>query len=744
MIHIERTSSPNSLKSPLVEQARRDAEKFYKPKIQKRKQLHHKFFPLTSKLPSFGEELSAVFNGKCAFCESYLSTADYTYMDRFRPKSGAIGLDGKSSPDHYWWLAYEWSNLYFVCLACNKVRGQRFPVSGTRAKSRTIGDALRKELPLLLDPCDDFPEDHLVFDEKGFVASDSKQGRTTIETFGLNRGPLVSGRGEALASLKSKWLAAVAQGSKAFTSELYEDLASEKLSYLGLRRQCLQRWSGELIRTKPRLRKRVEPFLSFRTAITQQTTKPTAKAEQTALKKTFARFKKYQDSQDSYSVEKESQKNSYYLKSRFIERIEIRNFKVIKDLKLEFSVDVQEQGSWLLLLGENGTGKTTVLAALALALMGDKQRRRFLVEHKLKASNFVRFGTRAGTVKVYLTAASEPIILGFNRSSAHFNTNSKEPKVLLLGYGATRLLPPESSKPPVRGLSSSEAPSCKADNLFNPFSPLNDAEEWLWDLPKVEFDVIARGLKRLLLLDKENLMKDTKQPGKILVKGYRSEVPLDEMSAGYQSVVALTADVMSVLWLRWKTMEHAEGIVLVDEIDAHLHPRWKMQIVSRLRAAFPRLQFIVTSHDPLCLRGLHSGEVVVMKRTEHGIPIAITDLPAPNSLRVDQILTSEFFGLNSTVDPELEQTFARYYKLLALRNPSAKQQAEITKLKTQLESSQQLGVTRRERIMLEAADQFIAEQDTVSDIKRREGLKKETRDKILKMWKTTQNVGEKA
>jgi hypothetical protein len=90
MIHIERTSSSNSLNSPLVEQARRDAEKFYKPKIQKRKQLHHKFFPLTSKLPGFGEELSAVFNGKCAFCESYLSTAA-------TPK----GSSAYSRRDHY-------------------------------------------------------------------------------------------------------------------------------------------------------------------------------------------------------------------------------------------------------------------------------------------------------------------------------------------------------------------------------------------------------------------------------------------------------------------------------------------------------------------------------------------------------------------------------------------------------------------------------------------------------------------
>ena len=269
-------------------------------------------------------------------------------------------------------------------------------------------------------------------------------------------------------------------------------------------------------------------------------------------------------------------------------------------------------------------------------------------------------------------------------------------------------------------------------------------ESWLCSLREPDFNFISEGLKQLLLLEKEQLIKDPKNKGRILVKGYRSQVPLDEMSAGFQSVVALAADVMSVLRLRWETMELAEGIVLIDEIDAHLHPRWKMQIVSRLRKAFPRLQFVVTSHDPLCLRGLHAGEVVVMKRDHRRRPIAITDLPAPDSLRVDQILTSEFFGLNSTVEPEIDEAFKRYYKLLAIRQPSPEQQEEIAKLKSDLRISQQLGTTRRERVMLEAVDTFLAQQDVISDEQRRAGMKQETKDKILELWKTAKPIGQEA
>jgi predicted ATPase len=741
MIHIERKPELPSLSLESVQKARKEAEKFYDPtRAHDRRQKHHKFLPLTTRVQGFREQLHAAFNSKCAFCESYIKLTDFSCMDRYRPKSGAIGLDGSPSGDHYWWLAYEWSNLYLVCLPCNKIRGDRFPVGKTRAAPRSMGKDLLTEEPLFLDPCYDFPEDHLVFDEKGIVASDAQKGQITIDILGLNRTPLVQARKEVVESMKEMWLEEIAKGWEGFKPEFLKAIADERLSFLGLRRQCLQVWSNRHTKISPELKPQLEPFLSFRTAVQQRIKKPSAQAETRVLQKTFQQFKQYQDKQEKYSVEKESEKESYYMKSRFVERLEIRNFKVVQDLALDFPVDLQEQGSWLLLLGENGTGKSTVLTALTLALMGDQQRRKFLVEHKFKAKDFVRYGSQSGWVKVHLTGTTEPIVMEFNRKSTHFTTNSKEPKVFLLGYGATRLLPRATAK--LKNKVSASL-SARVDNLFDPFMPLNDAEHWLYNLPTDEFDSIARGLKQLLLLDKEDLKKDPKKKGAIVVKGYRSQVPLDEMSAGYQSVVALSADVMSVLRLRWETMEAAEGIVLVDEIDAHLHPRWKMQIVSRLRQAFPRLQFLVTSHDPLCLRGLHAGEVVVMKRDQHGKPFAIADdLPAPDSLRVDQILTSEFFGLNSTVEPDIDEAFDQYYKLLAVRNPTAKQQEDIAQLKSQLNVSQQLGTTRRERVMLEAVDTFLAEHDAIPDQDRRATLKRETRQKIVDLWKNTQPAGE--
>ena len=105
--------------------------------------------------------------------------------------------------------------------------------------------------------------------------------------------------------------------------------------------------------------------------------------------------------------------------------------------------------------------------------------------------------------------------------------------------------------------------------------------------------------------------------------------------------------------------------MLIDELGAHLHPRWRMRIVPSLRQVFPRVQFLTSTHDPLCLRGLGDGEVVVVKRDPDGEVVAVTDLPSVAGLRVDQLLTSEHFGLNSTIDPELDSLFAEYYLLKA-------------------------------------------------------------------------------
>jgi predicted ATP-binding protein involved in virulence len=249
-----------------------------------------------------------------------------------------------------------------------------------------------------------------------------------------------------------------------------------------------------------------------------------------------------------------------------------------------------------------------------------------------------------------------------------------------------------------------------------------------------EFEKTERALLRLLRLEAgEELVR---ADGDVLVRaaGQRLEeaVSLDQLSDGYQAVIAMAGDIMELLSPKRIDMEAAEGLVLVDEIGSHLHPRWKMQAVARLRESFPKLQFVATTHEPLVLRGLRDGldRVIVLRRDSKGRVVLVPDLPSVEALRIDQLLTSPHFGLYSTMDEATEALFNEYYLLLARPDRSAEQEQRLTELRLQLDTRDQLGANRRESLMLEAIDRYLArEADTL-----REGgqplLKQQTSDRL--------------
>jgi hypothetical protein len=192
---------------------------------------------------------------------------------------------------------------------------------------------------------------------------------------------------------------------------------------------------------------------------------------------------------------------------------------------------------------------------------------------------------------------------------------------------------------------------------------------------------------------------------------------------------------MKVVLRLWDSPAVAEGIVIVDELGAHLHPSWRMRIVDALREVFPRSQFLASTHDPLCLRGLVDGEVVVLRRNSEGRIVALDDLPPPDSMRVDQLLASEHFGLGSTVDPAQDALFADYYMLKAKPRLNARERGRMEALREQLEGRRLLGTTRRERLIYEATDEYLAREVDVTDGEEREQLREETKQRIAAAWK---------
>jgi hypothetical protein len=376
-----------------------------------------------------------------------------------------------------------------------------------------------------------------------------------------------------------------------------------------------------------------------------------------------------------------------------------------------------------MLLGGNGVGKSTVLQATALALCGSRAYTRLVRTRQVHPRDFVRYRCQHGSISVKLSGFPKPHGLEFFADRVEFTSPTNEkttvkfrpktilekgsgwvPQTLLLGYGATRFLP---RRAPEGYLEHPSAKFSRVYNLFNPFVPLLNAHVWMLSLEQTRFDDTALILKGLLALPES--AKLVREDEKVLIVDGRNRVPLRHLSDGYQSVVATTADILAIAMKVWNNLQEAEGIVLLDELGAHLHPTWKMRIVGSLRRALPGMQVLATTHDPLCLRGLGDGEVAILRRDDNGRVFAMTSLPSPADFRVDQLLTSDFFGLNSTVDPEVEAIFDEYYALLALPGPTPEEIGRRDELREQLKNRRHLGTTLRENLMYDAIDQLLAD-----------------------------------
>lgn len=177
---------------------------------------------------------------------------------------------------------------------------------------------------------------------------------------------------------------------------------------------------------------------------------------------------------------------------------------------------------------------------------------------------------------------------------------------------------------------------------------------------------------------------------------------MKDVSVGYKSVIAMVCDIIRELLYHYDNLEYACAVVFIDEIETHLHPRWKMQIMQLLRRAFPKVQFIVTTHDPLCLRGMYDGEVFVLQRSPADNVERVENLPSIKGMRAEQILTSEFFGLGST-DPETDARLVRYNRLAArIEDLGEDERAEMARLRDELDDGMVLGSTLHEQAYAEA------------------------------------------
>ena len=167
-------------------------------------------------------------------------------------------------------------------------------------------------------------------------------------------------------------------------------------------------------------------------------------------------------------------------------------------------------------------------------------------------------------------------------------------------------------------------------------------------------------------------------------------VRIDEMSDGYRTITALVTDIVRQInecydgKIEWNSADpvlRTSGVVLIDEIDVHLHVSWQKRIVPWLLEHFPYIQFIVTSHSPYICQSASSGGLIQLPGPGDDYPLRVADddlfRRVVNGSGDDAVLT-ELFGLNSPYSERVDELRAALTDLerLAIRGEAGREQLE--------------------------------------------------------------------
>ena len=218
----------------------------------------------------------------------------------------------------------------------------------------------------------------------------------------------------------------------------------------------------------------------------------------------------------------------------------------------------------------------------------------------------------------------------------------------------------------------------------------------------------------------------------VIVRGpVIGECSLSSLSDGYLTTIGWVLDLIA-RWTHEAQRANIEikpgfnkqmtGLVLIDELDLHLHPRWQAHIIGDLRKDFPKMSFVVTTHNPLTLLGAEPGEIHVIRKDDDQFEVTQEDMPP--GIRADQVLTGAWFGLSSTLDKETLGLLDEHRRMLSQET----KRSDSKRKKLERELRQRLGSfadTSEDRLALEVAAKHMTEEyQSLTTIERKEVQKK--------------------
>ncbi len=414
----------------------------------------------------------------------------------------------------------------------------------------------------------------------------------------------------------------------------------------------------------------------------------------------------------------------------YINKIELKNIRGFKDLTFDLARPDGSHAGWTVFTGDNGSGKSSLLKAIAVGLTGKETARALQPNFQ----RWVREGATEGSIE--LTITPEKGIDEFSGGGKTAYKNFPATVVLHANGKDTSVDVLESQKTARRGIwsagsqgwfacgygpfrrvfgASSDAMRLMVGatterfvTMFQEAASLAEVDQWLRSLnhKKLENKPVETAHLELLI----EILRDELMPNGITVDRVDSDglwlkdrnglqLAWNDMSDGYRSALALLADILRHLINAYgiegltergadgKLMIVKGGVVMIDEIDAHLHPEWQREIGFWLVRHFPKIQFLVTTHSPIICQAADRNGLFVLPEpggSDSPRPLTKEEYEKVISSRPDTILLTPAFGLESTRSPRAVAGRAEYAKLMAKQRAGAKlskeEQIKVTQL----------------------------------------------------------------
>jgi predicted ATP-binding protein involved in virulence len=368
----------------------------------------------------------------------------------------------------------------------------------------------------------------------------------------------------------------------------------------------------------------------------------------------------------------------------YIENLRISNFRCFRDVALHLRHPDERKAALKcrninLLLGDNGAGKSSVLKALALAILGPAIRESgfrpfFLVRraeqiHKAKIDadailHGQDFTPKSNRPPLHTRLRAEIYVRGDYESVSSKEMSGRalgareglylenSPAFFLTGYGATRRVEDSGRYSPSEVERQRTLRYQRVAGLFESQVSLVPLITWLPEMRsknRARFRQIKDLLNALLPHEAEFTGKMLARDFAFLIRG--RDVPFAALSDGYRAYIGWICDLLHQIAMtcpKGRKLVDTRGVVVVDEIDLHLHPNWQRSVLKIISETFPKLQFVFTTHSPLVAASLERENIFVMEVGEDGVARVTQYQERIFGASANQTLESPYFGVPST------------------------------------------------------------------------------------------------